>query len=112
MTKNLEEKTTGFLQAVFDLLRERIRNCHGQFSYVTGKIPEIVTGTFRFSRAFFLLFCHGQLVNFHGQNLGFFVTGTFSKSRALFQKVSRANRKLSRKKKTLGDRVGRNADIC
>ena len=78
-------------KAGFFLLRERISKSHGQFCYVTVKIPEIVTATFRFSRVFFWLFCHGQLVNFHGQNLWFFVTGTFSKSRALFQKVSWAN---------------------
>ena len=71
----------------------------GTFGYVTGIISEIVTGTFHLSRAYFDLFCHGQLVQCHGQNSGFFVTGTFTKSRALFRQMSRANRKVSRGKK-------------
>ena len=92
VTSNFGEKITGLSRALFVFPRAKIRNCHGHFC----KFANIVTATFRFSRAFFWLFCHGQLVNFHGQNLGFFVTGIFSKSRALFQKVSRANRKMSR----------------
>ena len=96
-TGNLKfrEKITALSRALVVLSGAKIRNCHGHFC----KFAKIVTATFRFSRAFFWLFCHGQLVNFHGQNLGFFVTGIFSKSRALFQKVSRENRKMSRGKK-------------
>ena len=90
MTLSFGEKITGLSRTLFVLLRAKIKNCHRHFC----KFTKIVTATFRFSRAFFWLFCHGQLFNFHRQNLGFFVTDIFSKSRALFQKVSRANRKM------------------
>ena len=69
-------KIIGLSRALFVLSQVPIRNCHGLFC----KIEEIVTATFPFSRAFFWLFCHGQLVNFHftGKIWDFL-------SRALFQ---------------------------
>ena len=76
-------------------------NCHGDFLFFTGIFSMIVTPTFLFSRPKNCQIGHGQHVTCHGQISGFFVTGTFGRTRALYRKLTRVNRKVSRGKKTL-----------
>ena len=99
MTKIFGKITTGFLRAIFVLSRARIRNCHGQFCYVTGKNPVIVTATFRFPQAFFFAILSRETRQFSLENFGVLCHGQFFKTTAHFQKVSLAKRKLSPGKK-------------
>ena len=94
MTKIFGKITTGFLRAIFVLSRARIRNCHGQFCYVTGKNPVIVTATFRFPRAFFFAILSRETRQFSLENFGVLCHGQFFKTTAHFQKVSRADRRV------------------
>ena len=59
-------------------------------------------GQIRFHGRFFSFLVKGNSPTFTGKILGFFATGTFSKSLVLFRKVSRPNRILSCWKKTGG----------